>query len=158
MRAVNNIIVTAGDPVCRFQKTVAYSVSGRRLDPHDESKSMEFILGQRPYEAEPDYDSQVIEIYSERELKFFQFNNRYLFARGLLAPYSEAPLQVDTTNSVSDEEVDEIASTRSFAEFTKKLTMFDSRITIKRIKDAAVKLDRPMRFVSAAENYENGLK
>lgn len=140
MASVNNIfLVNIEPPVKRYVKTLPSKVGGWRLDAAGKNQ-IGFIL-----ESSPDgfsYDAEVLEIYSEKEDRYLRQTNRVLFTEGFIKEYSGDMPNVDTTNMVSDEDVQMIASTRLPAHMRSKLREYTSVVTLQRIRQAADEMGR----------------
>lgn len=147
MKSNNNVVFTADEVVARYAKTVNWSISGRRLDPHDHKREIIFILGQR-VNNEFAYDTDVIELYSPLEVRFFVQSNKYLFEQGLIAEYENERSQVDFTNVLTDEDVYRIAASKTFTDFLLAVGDIDSPITLNRIIAAAEELNRPKKLIA----------
>lgn len=145
MQSMNNQFVAAGDPIKRFVKTVDHPITGWRIDP-ETGKQVEFILS-TPTENF-DYDTAVLEFYSEKDWKYFQQKNKYLIAAGLVKEYTSAPEEVDTTNLLTDEEVYKIATTTQFHVMTKRLEELTSPQTVKRVLAVAEEVGRPAKTLA----------
>lgn len=97
------------------------------------------------------YDTDVIEIYSEQEDRVFLALNRYLFQNGLIAPYDGTRDSVDMSNALSDAEISDIAGSKNLLNFKKRIKAIDSVTTLQRIKDTTERADRPISFIRAIE-------
>lgn len=157
MASVNNIYYTAdGPPVMRYQKTVTHSLSGWRIDPQT-GKQVDFILESAPlstgYKYEDlgkqlfNYEHDVVELYSEKEVQFFRKRNKPLFEKGLLQEYDGEPEAPDFANMMSDVEVTKIACLPA-AKLTAKLTEITSEITVHRILTTAEEIGRPAKIIN----------
>jgi hypothetical protein len=148
MQSLNNIFVAVGEPVRCYVKTVDYPITGWRIDP-DTGKQVEFILSNPG--AEFDYDSDVLELYSEKDVRFLQQRNRYLFEKGLLKEFQGEPEPVDMTNSLTDTEVAEIATIRLPNVMKPRLASITSDVSIRRILAHAKEIGRPAKVIELIE-------
>lgn len=157
----NHQFVEYGDNVVRrYVKTVPHILSGLRLNPHNPKERMEFLLKtpennfdfQTRLVKTVDYEEEVLEIYSDTELKVFERLNRSLIESGLLKEYAGEANSVDTTNLLNDDEVNDIAETRQLPVFKSKINKITSVISLKRIRKAIEELNRPVSLVKAVEN------
>lgn len=146
MATMNNIYVTAGEPIARFVRIPQHGITGWRLNPDNQDRKVEFEL--TPINAEFDYERDVIEIYSEKELKFFRQANRYLFQQGFLSPYEGQSEEVDTTNMLTDAQVLELATEQSIKRIESKLQTLTSRISVDRVYKMAQEIGRPAKTLS----------
>lgn len=148
MQSENNQFISVGDPIKRYVKTVDYQITGWRLDP-DTGKQVPFILA-TPTE-EFDYDTAVLEFYSEKDHKFFLQKNKYLFERGLIKEFAGTPAEVDLTNTLSDDEILELATTRLPNQLKSKLDTITSDVTMKRVLAQAKEIGRPIKVLEIIE-------
>ena len=155
----NNIYPEMQKVFKRYAKVPVFIVAGLRLDPTDSRTQVGWTLstsedsfdfeGKRRTEFV--YDDEVIEIYSEEEDKLFKRINKSLFSRGLLKEYNEEDLPPDLTNFMSDADIDEIVDLKTMSEFTKRLDSLTSVPTIKRIHEAALNKNKPIKKIQAIE-------
>lgn len=141
MQSENNIFISAGDPIARFVKTVDHVITGWRLDP--DNKEVAFILS-TPTDVF-DYDTAVLEFYSERDLKTFKLRNKYLIEQGLIKEFKGINEEPDATNLLTDAEIDGIAATRTPQMMAQKLAELTSILTVQRVLKAAEELGRPTK-------------
>lgn len=158
MQALNTIIFSAGEPFAKYATTVKYSVTGKRLNPHDIKEQMTFILGDDEQNRGFDYEQHVIEIYSELENRYFIQTNKYLFTNGLIARYSDTIKEVSMQNVLTEEEVTAIASIPNATTLIAKLTEFTSNVAIDRIYARAEEIGRPKRVLLAIKSYKEGIE
>lgn len=148
MPSVNNIYMVAGEPYARYVKTLRSLVSGMRLNPTTQVMTpVDFVVASHPERFE--YDSEVIEIYSEQEDRYFKQANRSLFQSGLLKAYDGAKELPPLENFMSDEEVKQIATIKNTNELRTRLLKVDSPITLARILSAAEEANATKRVLDA---------
>ncbi len=148
MQTTNTIFVSASEPYKRFVKTVVYPVTGWRINP-DTNLQVEFIMvSPRP---EFDYETEVLEIYSEREYKFLLQKNRYLFESGLLKEYTGEADDVDLSNTLTDDEIFALSSVRLPNDLKGQLKTITSAVTIKRVLFSAKEIGRPAKVISVID-------
>lgn len=152
----NNIFLTADDPVARYRKTIRSKIAGVRMHP-DSGVQVGFVLESDDDPDTFDYDREVLELYSDKEHKFFKQANRRLIEEGLLAPFNGTADDVKLNNLVSDEELEEVVSTSNQAELKARLTKYDSPITIERALTLAKEMGRPRRILSVIEARKSDL-
>lgn len=150
MQAANNIFLTAGDPVKKYATTVAHPITGWRLDP-DTGRQIEFVLTS-PSKDEFSYEHEVIELYGDKEVKFFIQRNKYLIESGLVKEFTGTTDEVDTTNLLSDEEVMQIATIRQQPELKERLAGMTSKITVQRVLNIAKEIGRPAKIIALIES------
>lgn len=140
--SMNNQFVAVGEPIARYVKTVDHAITGWRLDP-ESKKQVEFILTTPTPEF--DYDTAVLEFYTDKDLAFFKQKNRYLIEQGLVKEYTGEAEPVDTTNLLTDAEIQEIAATRTPTQMAKRLNELTSALTVKRVLAVAEEVGRPAK-------------
>jgi hypothetical protein len=102
-------MLNGDEPVAKYMKTVGYAVSGSRINPNSPLEAPEletFILrtsnddfapgtwGQYYKEASYwrfNYMNDVVELYSDAELRMFKLRNKALLDKGLLIEYDDTP-------------------------------------------------------------------
>lgn len=150
MASENNIIVTAdNEPVKKFAKAIPSKLAGRRLDPF-KFNELSFVL-----ESDPEigflYENDVIELYNDREVRFFLHANRKFIKEGYLKEYQGSPTVADTSNILSDEEVETIATLRTGPMIAKRLNDLTSRVAVQRVLDMAQHVGRPASIIKIIE-------
>lgn len=142
----------------RYRKTSVGAVSGIRLHPRTQER-IPFILMSNDNRFNPegnkldfDYETDVVETYSQLEDKTFRAWNSYLFKTGLLVPYSGEKEAVDTSAAMSDEDVAALAATKNLLQFKSKLNKINSPITLQRILEEARLQDKKHSFIQAVES------
>lgn len=150
MASQNNIyLVVMDEPYKRYTKAVPSQVGGIRLDANGK-EPVYFILHSHPKGFE--YDAEVLEIYTEREDRYFRQANRGLFAQGLLKEYFGEQPELDDSNVLTDAEVQEVAAMRNIESMRKRLNELSSVYTIRRILAAANEIGRPQKTVQMIES------
>lgn len=145
MASLNNIYLTVETPPYkRYVKTIKSQVAGLRLN--DEGKQASFILHTGP---DFDYEQDVLEIYSDREHRYFLQANRTLIAKGLLKEYNGVKGEIDKTNLLTDDEIETIATTKSMPVLMKRLGELTSKVTVDRVLATATEIGRPQKFLEA---------
>lgn len=156
--------------VKRYTKTVPHMVTGKRLDPNRPENQLTWLL-QSPdknfslhwSETEAPkltriaftYGDEVIELYSDVEVRLFERLNSTLIEQGVLKIYDQSAPLVDTTNLLTDAEVTAIAATKQLPALKKRIATITSIHTLRRILEAIETLDRPM---SVARTLQNRIK
>jgi hypothetical protein len=161
------------DIVERWVKTVPHMVSGKRFNPYSPSQTIDFVLktatnnfnydkASKSYTADTKvtfvYEDEVLELYSDNEARLFKRLNKGLIERGLLKPYVGVASEVDTSNTLSDDEIDTIASMVNLLAFKKRIGSITSMPTLDRLQSALIRLDRKASFVTALQEYRAGYK
>lgn len=149
MKTLNNIFMTAGDPYKRYITAVVYPITGWRIDP-DTNRAVEFTLTSPGKEMS--YEDEVLELYSDREVKFFLQKNKYLLESGLVKEFSGEPDEVDLTNALNDDEVFAAANIRLQNDLKARLAELTSIVTVKRILLQAKEIGRPIKILEIIEN------
>jgi len=152
--------------VKRYAKTVPSVLTGLRLNPHRPENRLDWLLtssaesfkhvwedGEKPTLTRIgfSYDHEVIELYSDAEVKLFERLNRAAIEQGLLKVYTDAAPVVSTHNALIDADVIEIAKIKQLSALKKRLTTLTSVITVQRVLEAAKTLDRPLSIITAIE-------
>lgn len=158
--------------VKRYVKTVLYRVSGYRIDPYRPENQLTFLLitPERDLKFVPQenarpkiermnfsYDDEVLELYSDSEVRIFERLNRATIEAGLLKEYKEETPAINTENMLDDEEIEEIAGIRQLPALRKRLSTITSVITLGRIQNAAHDLNRSVSIIKAVEDRINEL-
>jgi hypothetical protein len=149
--SINNIFLTAGEPFVRYTKTVNHGITGFRLNPDDNDRKIEFQL--ITFGPHPPYEDAVLELYSDKEVKFFRQANRYLFQAGLIREYEGEAPAVDMSNVLDEDEILEIASTRNIQQLEKRIQAITSKITMRRIYEVAQEIGRPAKTLALLEQH-----
>lgn len=145
----------------RYKKTTVGAVACQRLNPNDEKQHLSVYLqsdfdkfNEETKHLIFNYDTDVLELYSEREDKYFKSVNTYLFSEGIIVPYyGEKPIQ-STSNALSDEQVAEIASVSNHLQFRKALKDVTSVHTLNRIKESLPKSKSKLFYEYAEERLK----
>ena len=116
----------------RYKKAVPCKVAGIRLNPHDNTQRIDFLLASNEDGTFDPY-RDVVELYTDQEVRMFPALNRALIESGKLVPYTDKPQQVQTINALSDETLQEIMTTGNKAQFTKRLQGITSWVPIARM-------------------------
>ena len=126
--------------VARWRKAVIHGVAGIRIDPYKTDARISFLLqsDNDKYDVTTkiltfDYETDVLELYSERESKLFANLNRNAIQRGLLVQYEQSRDAVDTSNAINDDTLAEILEYKNRPQFKKALGAITSSVTIKRL-------------------------
>lgn len=159
--------------VKRYIRTRNQAVTGYRQDPHRPENRIDFLLMSPESDFDVvwkdgeevdvvrknfDYDNEVIELYSDNEVKMFQRWNRMLIENGILTEYSEEAPALDVSNVLSDATVNEIAATKNLLAFRKRLESINSVDSLKRVLSAVENLDRPYSIAKAVQERIRALK
>lgn len=126
--------------VQRWKKIPIFIVSGWRVNPYKPEQMITFVL--RSSEEHFDftsgkltfnYETDVLELYSDEECTLFRNANRGIIESGFLVPMLEAPTQTNMENAIPDEGVAEIVQLRRIDEFKDALQRITSKVTLQRI-------------------------
>lgn len=129
----------------KWIKTVPAKVAGTRLDPYDDRTRITFLLETEEKDFGPDgvtfdYDNEVIELYSDREVTVFKRANKAQIRAGLLARYDGSPKETETSQAMSDSDlldiIENAASGKPYCRtnFKEELAKINSRYTIGRLR------------------------
>jgi hypothetical protein len=147
----------------RYRKTSVGAVCGARLHPRTQDR-VSFILMSSDNKFNPegnklefDYDTDVVEIYSEGEDKTFRAWNSYLFKTGLLVPYTGEKEADDISAAMSDEEITSLVATKNLLQFKSKVSKISSKHTLQRILEENRRQDKKHSFIQTVEARINEL-
>lgn len=173
----NHQFIELGDQVyARYIKTEYGILTGLRPNPHDHRQRIDFLIKTpedkvtwetevnpedkdhvvmvRPISRKIDYDSEVIEIYSEIENRIFKQLNRKLFESGVLAEYHEEKnMDINMSNALTDTQLFEIANSASVPVFKKKIKPITSVNVLDRIEQKLIELERKPSFKMALAEH-----
>lgn len=167
MASMNHQFIEYSDQtVKRYIKTVPNIVAGVRLNPHNPQEQISFLLQTSPHDFDftqhrvvgHTYENDVLELYSDKELKLFLKMNRNLIEQGLIKEYDGNHAETNLSNLLNDEEVKEVAALKPISALTERLSAITSEITLKRILEAAEELNRPHNSIRAIQNRINELE
>jgi hypothetical protein len=141
--SIHNIYPEFSDQVVkRYTKTTVHAIAGKRLDPYHPDQRIDFLLisDERNYNHESrklafDYDTDVIELYSEREVRLFATLNKATISAGMLIVHDESAPVVRQENALTDSDIIRILLITNRLVLRKRLTEIDSPITLKRVKE-----------------------
>ena len=167
--------------VKRYVRTTTYPVSGRRLNPRNKQNPFEvidFLLATPSdnfdfnVEVDPaggavtkttlqqnkfDYEHEVLELYTDEEVKMFQRLNRDLLTNGDLIEYDDKAPDVDLVNTLSDAEIKKLVRLKTKSIFESKVNELTSLRTLKLVMDALEETDAPMSYARIIRERENEL-
>ncbi len=143
----NNIyLMYSEDCFIKYKKSVKHAISGWRIDP-ESKKEVEFFLVNPSNNFS--YDDDILEVYSEKENKFMIQRNKYLFEQGMLVEYKGLMSDVDLTNTLTEDEVEIVATIKNIADLKLRLADFDSKVTVGRNLEKAEFVGRPVTFIKS---------
>lgn len=158
--------------VKRYAKTTVGILTGYRLDPYRPENRLDWLLasknssfqvvwedGQQPKTIRTgfNYEDEVIELYSDIEVRLFERLNKNAIESGALKLYTESAPAVDMSNLLTDDQIEAIATIKQIPSIRKKIAGINSPITLKRILEAVEKHDRPMSVAKAIQSRINEL-
>jgi hypothetical protein len=158
MASVNSIYPDLSDETkLRIRKMCVHAIAFLRLNPYNSEREEISGLVESAFEDfDPiakavrfNYKNDVIELYSDREVKHFRAKNTYLYEQGLIQEFDEedTPL-VDQT--ASEDDVLKIAAL-PLLELKRQLAEMTSMVTIRRVRSAIESLERPDRYILAVD-------
>lgn len=141
MKSVNHQFLQFSDNVVkRYVKTTISPITGYRLNPanaQNPNERLDFLLATpesslqiTPYgEGENtkhkqigiSYEDEVLELYSDLEVRSFERMNRLLLHNNILVEYQGTQPEIDTRNMLSDIDMRRIATTKTTAVFKTKV-------------------------------------
>ena len=142
----------------RWKKTTVHAVAGWRLDPHKPDSRISFVLMSREDDFNFEtrhlafvYESEVVELYSERESRLFTSLNKAAIQSGSLVLHEEKTPDVDTSNALTDHDIAEILAIKAPATLKARLKKITAVAALNRIK-AALTPEHKQWFSTALEN------
>jgi len=156
----------------RYEKTVPSVLTGLRLDPHRPENRIDWLLvsptssfkqtwtdGEKPTldRVAFSYADEVVELYSDVEVRLFERLNKAAIEAGLLIPYEGEAPAINTDNALIDTNVFSVASIKQVTALKKRINDITSIITLNRVLEAAKDLDRPISIIKAIESRINEL-
>lgn len=155
MQSANHQFVEFADQVkMRYVKVGISALSGYRLNPRNAvnpNERIEFLLATPeedveiiPYrEGEPTkvkqtklvYENEVLELYTDQEVKSFERMNRLLIENGLLVPYSGSATEIDRANLIDSAELMKLAKMKQTLLFKQKVDELTSQHVLQRLLD-----------------------
>lgn len=158
--------------VRRYAKTTVGMLTGYRVDPKRPENRIDWLLsspstsfihtwsdGDTPKltRAAFKYEDEVIELYSNAEIRLFERWNKRIIEEGLLRVYDEAAPDTSTINLVSDDELNAVAKIKQLTALKKKIGEYSSTYTLTRLKEAVERADRPISVIKLIEARINEL-
>ena len=161
MQSTNHQFLEFSDQVKkRYVKARIEPITGYRLNPRNgvnPNERIEFLLATpepnltittygdgEPTKVEQhtlSYEDEVLELYTDQEVKSFERMNRLLIENGLLIEYTlEAP-EVDHANALSDAELTKIAKLKTIAAFRNRLEEITSTHTLNKLLEIMDDID-----------------
>ena len=129
-------------------------LSGMRPDPYETRKSIPWILQSKDTNynikakhLEFEYEDEVIELYSQFEVDTFKRLNKNLFDQGFFKEYIGEQAPVNITNTISDNELENIASIRSNEAFAVEINKLTSPLTLERLKQIATAAGKSVKKI-----------
>ena len=170
----NHQFVQLADKVVkRYIKTTNKAITGFRSDPNRPENKIDWLLSSPNDSFEVvwndgedvqiirknfTYDDEVLELYDLTEIVSFSRWNRGLLEHGILVEYEQPAPEIDTSNMLTDAEVNDIAATKNILALRKRLSTITSKEGIDRILTAAEKLDRPISVAKAIQDRKRELQ
>ncbi len=150
MHSVNHQFLEFSDSVVkRYTKARLQPLTGYRLNPRNAvnpNERLEFLLATPEdnveyiaySEGKPTsvkqvqftYDEEVLELYSELEVRSFERMNKLLIENGFLIEYTENTPAINTVNTLSDVELRKIAKLKMITAFTARVQELTSVYTL----------------------------
>lgn len=179
MKSVNHQFLEFSDQVVkRYTKARLQPVTGWRLNPRNAvnpNERLEFLLATpednvhfTPYgDGEPTkvkqtkftYEDEVLELYTETEVRSFERMNRLLIENGLLVEYSDTASAVNKANTLSDVELRKIAKLKMITTFKARIAELTSVYTLESLLDIMDTIDTvTMAQVKAVKERINEIK
>lgn len=180
MESINHQYMQFGNQVVkRYVRTTTYPIGGKRYNPFaDKPEVIDFLLATPADnftytpEVDPngggvvktvvtqnkfDYDTEVVELYSDDEVKMFQRLNRALLEDGALIEYNDAAPIVELKNTLSTTDINKLVKLKTKTIFESKIAEITSVRTLKLIMAALEDTDAPMSYAKIVRERENEL-
>jgi len=164
MKSVNHQFLEFNDQVIkRYTKARLQPLTGWRLNPRNAvnpNERLEFLLTTpeenveyTPYDTvepgEPTkvkqvkftYEDEVLELYTETEVRSFERMNRLLIENGLLVEYNDTASAVNTANTLSDVELRKIAKLKLLSAFKARINDLTSIYTLESLMNIMESID-----------------
>jgi hypothetical protein len=161
MKSINHQFLEFSDQVTkRYTKARLQPLTGWRLNPQNAvnpNERIEFLLATpeenvqyTPYgEGEPTkakqvkftYEDEVLELYTEQEVRSFERMNKLLIENGLLVEYSETTPAVNKANTLSDVELRKIAKLKMLSAFKARISDLTSIYTLESLLEVMDTVD-----------------
>ena len=182
MKSINHQFLEYSDQVIkRYTKSRLQPLTGWRLNPRNAvnpNERIEFLLATpeenvqfTPYDqdgnGEPTkvkqvrftYEDEVLELYTEIEVRSFERMNRLLIENGLLVEYSDVASPVNKANTLSDVELRKIAKLKLLTTFKARVADISSEYTLESLLEIMDTIDTvTMAQVKAVKERINELK
>jgi hypothetical protein len=140
-------------------------LSGMRPDPYETRKSIPWILQSKDknYNIKAkhlafEYEDEVIELYSQFEVDTFKRLNKNLFDQGFFKDYHGEQAPVNTTNTISDNELENIANIRSNEAFAVEINKLTSPLTLERLKQIATAAGKSVKKIQLIDSRIEALE
>jgi len=134
-------------PYARFRKTIVGKVGVLFLHPITFSEYEGLLVGD-PSDPKTRLEDITVDVWTRAEYDYFVKKNRGLLENGSLIEFEGEDLPpMDTTNQISDEEIDELLSKADMA-LRNRLDKFTSEVPVQRILLKALALDKPTSMLN----------
>jgi hypothetical protein len=153
MQSINHQFVEFSDQVkARYVKVGIAALSGYRLNPRNAvnpNERIEFLLATpeedvdiTPYDdGEPTkirqkkitYANEVLELYTDTEVRSFERMNRLLIENGLLIPFDGVSDDINKDNMIDTAELKALAKQKQTALFTQKVARLTNITVLERL-------------------------
>lgn len=178
MKSFNHQFLEFSDEVKkRYIKRGIGALTGYRLNPRNAvnpNERIDFLLATpetsldiTPYgDGEPtkhrqvgfSYEDEVLELYTDMEVRSFERMNRLLIENGLLVEYNGTATEVSKANLLSDVELTKIASMKTVAALKKRIATITSVDMLQTILDKMQEIDTvTMAHIRAVKERINEL-
>ncbi len=161
MQSINHQFLEFNDQVVkRYTKARLQALTGYRLNPRNAvnpNERIEFLLATpeanveyTPYgdgnptkvkQVKFSYEDEVLELYTEQEVRSFERMNKLLIENGLLIEYSDVQPSVNKVNTLSDVELRKIAKMKLLPAFTLRVNELTSQYTLESLLEVMETVD-----------------
>lgn len=137
----------------KYVKTKPHMVAGVRIDPNDNKSRIEFLIRTPEKDFDFDkkqqkyfsYEDEVVELYSDAEVKIFSRANKVLIEAGILIPFEGKEQEVRLENSQTDEQLKQLLKEPL------DLSSITSKVTLERLLSLAEEMNIPVKVVRQIE-------
>jgi hypothetical protein len=142
IKSKHNVYPEFSDQVVeRWQKSTVMAIGGKRLNPYRPDEKLDFLLMSRDEDFNLatrvltfNYESEIVELYSDREVRLFRSLNKSAIERGLMKPYEELAPAVDTSNVLTDSDIADILNITNHLKLKSRLKQITALHVLTRIK------------------------
>lgn len=137
------------EPIAVYIKAIVGKVGVIVFNPLTQ-RPEERVLEGDPRDSTKNRDDMTVKIYDEASHIFFKNLNRRSLMKGKIVPYKTEGINIDMTNAISDEQIDEILS-QPFFTLMNRMNEFTSVVPVQRILIRAKELNKSFKTIQRIE-------